>query len=67
MRSNANIKNIIRHENYNASVLDFDFALIKLDAPLKFTDCIQAIALPDADTVIEDGIESQVTGWGNEV
>lgn len=61
------VKNFIRHQNYSLYPIDYDFALLELAEPLNFTDKIQPIALPDADTVVEDGTLCTVSGWGKRV
>lgn len=63
----VSIKNFIRYEKYPPSPedpLDYDFALLELSESLNFTDKIQSIALPEADTEIEDGTLCLVSGWG---
>lgn len=59
------LKKIYRHEKYNASITDFDFALLELAEPLKFSKSVGAIKLPSEDIGIEDGFEALVSGWGN--
>ena len=49
--------------------LDNDFAIIQLDSPVKFSDSVRPICLPD-DGDTDDGdtdydsVVSTVTGWG---
>lgn len=65
-RSGGNIvgvKQIIQHDKYAPSVHDFDFALLKLDMPLKFSDKINVIALPNAEDEFEN-VFCALTGWG---
>lgn len=58
------MKRTVQHESYNDNTIDYDFALLELSEPLSFNDQIQAVALPNVDTEIEDGRESYVSGWG---
>lgn len=58
------LKKIIRHDFHDYFPNDYDFALLELVEPLKFTDIIQPIALPNKHTVVKDDIPSLVTGWG---
>lgn len=59
------VKRLIRHEKYNASITDFDFALLELAEPLNFSDTVQPVTLPEADYEIDDGKMCHVSGWGN--
>lgn len=59
------IKKIIIHENFNRSTLDYDYALLELTEPLKFTNKVKPIALPSADEELPDGTLCQVSGWGH--
>lgn len=59
------VKTIIRHENYDPYVIDFDFSLIELKKPLQFTESIQPVALPEQDFKVPSGGACSVSGWGN--
>ena len=59
------MKNVYRHEKYNASITDFDFSLLELADPLTFGKTINSIALPNEDIKIVDGVDALVSGWGN--
>lgn len=63
----VNLSRVVQHKNYNPSRIDFDFSLLELSKPLTFNDQIQPIALPEADTVIQDGAVCLVSGWGENV
>lgn len=58
------IKRFIRHEQFNGTTADFDYAVLELSQSLKFTDKIQPIKLPNADDKIEDHTSCLITGWG---
>lgn len=59
-------KRFIGHEKYDIWTSDYDFALVELDQPLKFSQQIKAITLPDEDTQFKDGTMCKVAGWGKE-
>lgn len=61
-----NIAKIIKHPDYNTRPMDSDVALLKLSAPIDFSQYKNAIApicLPPADVSFEKKI-GIVTGWG---
>ena len=41
-----------------------DIALIELSEPLRFSDRIQPICLPDAQACLPEGTKCAATGWG---
>ena len=41
-----------------------DIALIELTEPLRFSDRIQPICLPDAQACLPEGTKCAATGWG---
>lgn len=41
-----------------------DITLIKLSAPVRFTDKVQPVCLPEKDMIIPIGTECFATGWG---
>lgn len=59
------LKEIIIHENWNRSALDYDYALLELAEPLKFTDKVKPIALPSEEDILPDGTLCEVSGWGH--
>lgn len=61
----VNVKHIFQHPKYNSKLQDYDFSIYELVEPLNFTNRVQPIALPDADTKILDGTMCRVSGWGN--
>lgn len=56
------VEQIIVHAGFNSRTIDYDFALLKLSDPLKFTGKLSAIKLPNEQ--IEDGSICLVSGWG---
>lgn len=61
----AAVKKIIRHEKYDPYIIDYDFSLLELREPLKFTESIQAVALPEQDGEVPTGGACSISGWGN--
>lgn len=59
------VAKIFVHKKFNVSALyDFDFALLKLQTPLKLSDKIQVIELPEKNEAIKEGLGCRVSGWG---
>lgn len=59
------VKRFSAHPKFKPQLLDFDFALLELSTPLKFSDTIRSIPLPDfGDAAIENGTRCLVSGWG---
>ena len=59
----------ITHPNFDSSTLDNDFAIIQLETPVKFSDSVRPICLPDVGDTDDgdtdyDFVVSTVTGWG---
>lgn len=61
----VSVKKIIRHENYNPYIIDYDFSLLELTEPLKLTESVQVVPLPEQDTEVPTGGACSVSGWGN--
>jgi len=53
----------IPHPNYNSRSFTHDIALIKLDRPFDFNDCVGAACLPTGSD-IPPGSKCFITGWG---
>ncbi len=49
------------HPEYNEQTMDHDFALLRLQTPVTVG---KAVALADASTQVDDGLQTCVTGWG---
>nr|XP_019591746.1 PREDICTED: plasma kallikrein isoform X2 [Rhinolophus sinicus] len=60
----SKIKEIIIHQNYNISETAHDIALIKLEAPLNYTEFQKPICLPSKDDTNAIYTNCWVTGWG---
>ncbi|XP_059611636.1 trypsin-1-like [Phlebotomus argentipes] len=59
------VKRIVQHPKYNPRTVDYDFSLLELEKPLKFSEVCQPIDLPEQDQDVEDGAMLLVSGWGN--
>ncbi|XP_054454414.1 LOW QUALITY PROTEIN: uncharacterized protein LOC129091022 [Anoplopoma fimbria] len=58
------VARIILHPNYDSDTSNNDIALLKLSSPVKFTDYIRPVCLAASDSVLNNGTDSWVTGWG---
>ncbi|XP_021234101.1 transmembrane protease serine 9 isoform X1 [Numida meleagris] len=56
---------IYKHPFYNVYSLDYDVALLELNAPVKFSSTIKPICLPDNSHVFQEGARCFITGWGS--
>ncbi|NWH70294.1 TMPS9 protease, partial [Piaya cayana] len=56
---------IYKHPFYNVYSLDYDVALLELTVPVKFSDTIKPICLPDNSHVFHEGARCFITGWGS--
>ncbi|XP_025031742.1 transmembrane protease serine 9 [Python bivittatus] len=59
------IAQIHRHPFYNGYMLDYDVALLELASPLRYTNTIKPICLPDRTHVFSEGRRCTITGWGS--
>lgn len=59
------VKNIIQHEDFDFSNIDYDYSLLELSESIKFTNQTNKIALPEQDEVVDDNSLCLVSGWGN--
>nr|CAB3267126.1 transmembrane protease serine 9 [Phallusia mammillata] len=56
---------IIQHEDYPIDMsYDYDVSLMKLDAPIIFTEVIQPICIPPQSHEFPAGMSCYVSGWG---
>lgn len=60
----VDIKRIVQHENWDENTIDFDYALLELSSPLKFTDKVNPIALPSKNEILPFGTICELSGWG---
>uniref|UniRef100_A0A3P9PTV5 ST14 transmembrane serine protease matriptase a n=1 Tax=Poecilia reticulata TaxID=8081 RepID=A0A3P9PTV5_POERE len=58
------LKQIISNPNYNPNTFNNDIALMELDSPIKFSDYIQPICLPNNDYKVPVGETVFITGFG---
>ncbi|XP_063756935.1 serine protease 27-like [Eleginops maclovinus] len=58
------VDKIISHPAYDPWSYDNDMALLKLSAPVKFTDYIQPVCLASTDSTFHTGISNWVVGFG---
>ncbi|KAL4703150.1 hypothetical protein ACJJTC_016751 [Scirpophaga incertulas] len=56
------VERIIVHENYDGGVIKNDVSVLKVAEDIPFNERVQAIQLPDCDTVA--GANLTLTGWG---
>lgn len=59
------VSRIILHPNYDSNSNNNDIALLRLSAPVMFTDYIRPVCLAASDSVFTSGTDSWVTGWGS--
>jgi len=58
------VSQIVRHAGYDSQTSDNDIALLRLSAPLGFTDYILPVCLAAEDSEFAAGTSCFVTGWG---
>ncbi|XP_071434162.1 transmembrane protease serine 9 [Pithys albifrons albifrons] len=56
---------IYKHPFYNIYSLDYDVALLELSTPVKFSNTIRPICLPDNSHIFHEGARCFITGWGS--
>uniref|UniRef100_A0A3B4FJ67 Plasma kallikrein-like n=1 Tax=Pundamilia nyererei TaxID=303518 RepID=A0A3B4FJ67_9CICH len=59
------LENIVCHPKYNPLTIENDICLLKLSAPVNFTDYIQPICLASENSTFYSGTSSWVTGFGD--
>nr|XP_014103103.1 trypsin-1 isoform X1 [Bactrocera oleae] len=59
------VKEIVQHEKFNYSNVDYDFSLLYLEKEIQYSDNKKPIKLPDEKDQFMDGDICYVTGWGN--
>jgi hypothetical protein len=57
------VSKILMHESYDPDLIDNDITLFKLDRPFVMNDYVSTVCLPS--TVVQDGVNCMVTGWGD--
>ncbi|XP_065121905.1 ovochymase-1 isoform X3 [Paramisgurnus dabryanus] len=56
------VEKIITHENFNQKTNENDVALLKLQSPLQFNECVRPVAIWNSDVLSQE--MCTVTGWG---
>lgn len=51
-----------KHPNYSADPPSFDYAMVKLETPMRLNDCVGTVCLPTGD--VSPGTTCWITGWG---
>lgn len=59
-----NVSRVFIHPQYNAELIDYDIAVLKLDSPLIKSESIKSIALPESNINYPSGSLAYVSGWG---
>lgn len=59
------VKEVKVHPKYNPSTIDYDFALLKLNKSLEFSETVHSVRLPKQDENPPAGTMCTVSGWGN--
>jgi hypothetical protein len=57
---------LVTHAHYNAELIQFDVALVKLSTPLQYSDVIRPVCLHDRPSTSEFR-ECYTTGWGRDI
>jgi len=63
-RQSRKAMSVFPHPQHSAKERLFDFALIRLTAPMEIGDCVGTVCLPTEGADIEPGTKCVVTGWG---
>ncbi len=56
------VEKIISHKDYNQKTNENDIALVKLNNPLLFNECVRPVAILNSDLPPQE--TCTVTGWG---
>ncbi|XP_054741883.1 trypsin-1 [Anastrepha obliqua] len=59
------VKDIVQHEKFNFSNVDYDFSLLRLEKEIQFSENKKSVKLPEESNEFMDGDICYVTGWGN--
>lgn len=61
----VNVISVNPHPEYEGDSYNYDFSLLELAESVGFSRSIDAVALPEADETVEDGVMCTVSGWGD--
>jgi len=61
---NRRVKRIHKHPRYNHATFVNDIALLELTEPVRLTDCVGTVCLPEKSEAVEPGATCWITGWG---
>uniref|UniRef100_A0A3B3HJY1 Peptidase S1 domain-containing protein n=1 Tax=Oryzias latipes TaxID=8090 RepID=A0A3B3HJY1_ORYLA len=59
------VTTVIVHPNYNSTSSDNDIALLQLSSPVTFNNYISPVCLSATNSTFYSGVNTWVTGWGN--
>ncbi|KAM4531591.1 polyserase-2-like [Odontesthes bonariensis] len=59
------LSGFIIHPNYNFRTNENDLAMLRLSAPVNFTNFIAPVCLAATNSSFHSGVDAWVTGWGN--
>lgn len=62
--SGYRVEKVISHPNYDSNTKNNDIALMKLQAPLTFTDKVKPVCLPNPGLMLEPTQPCWISGWG---
>jgi len=63
-RQRKKAEQVFVHPGYNKSTMDNDLALVKLDSPMKDSNCVSSVCLPEAGQDVAPGTKCWISGWG---
>ncbi|XP_063702860.1 trypsin-1-like [Culicoides brevitarsis] len=59
------VQSLLVHPQYDSNTIDYDFALLKLNKSLEFSETVQPVKLTEQDKSPAAGTLCTVSGWGN--
>ncbi|XP_028840376.1 transmembrane protease serine 2 isoform X2 [Denticeps clupeoides] len=58
------VKQVIRHNLFNSDTNDYDIALMQLNNPLRFSDTVRPVCLPNSGLSLTATTPCHISGWG---
>lgn len=58
------VRRVYIHDQFNNTIIDYNFSLIELELPIVFDESKEAAELPEQNEEIDDGTDAILTGWG---